>query len=111
MSENIINLLKQIVTIKDEEMMNENESETDEDKTNENKYRSLILKYYSKQIHDAVTEFNDTLNNINKEISDAEQNPEGFKELFNNISNKNKQEGEFYRLFGPYLSVWSVINQ
>ena len=84
-----------------------NPEKNNAEKLDSNKYKTLVLNYYIKELHEAHTEF---INVLDKIHSTFRNNTMNYKELYDSICNQNQQEGDFYRTFGPYLTLWSLLN-
>lgn len=72
-------------------------------------HKTLVLRYYIKELCDAHNDFINILDKIQLMFRESD-NEINYKELYDSICKQNQQEGDFYRTFGPYLTLWNVFN-
>lgn len=72
-------------------------------------HKTLVLHYYVKELCDAHNDFINILDKIHSTFKESD-NEINYKELYDSICKQNQQEGDFYQTFGPYLTLWNLIN-
>lgn len=93
-----------------------NSKRINSERINPDKYKTLVLNYYIKELHEAHAEFINILDKIHSTFHPSSNpsfndNTINYKELYYSICKQNQQEGDFYRTFGPFLTLWSLMNE
>lgn len=81
------------------------------DKEMDNKYKHAVLSNYLIEIKKSINEITDKIIDMHNIISNCEESSSknnSYKTLYDNTFADKKNEGDFLKMFGPYMLAWNL---